>query len=89
MARPASPLIPPFSRPASRVAIRRVPSYQADLSAMLYETLREFDLPVRGKAVLLKPNLVGSRSPRNQEHASRRDRALRARVFCAWARKPF
>jgi uncharacterized protein (DUF362 family) len=59
MARPASSLIPPFSRPASRVAIRRVRTYQADLSAMLYETLREFDLSVAGKTVLLKPNLVG------------------------------
>jgi uncharacterized protein (DUF362 family) len=59
MARPASSLIPPFSRPASRVAIRRVRSYQADLGATLYETLREFDLPVAGKTVLLKPNLVG------------------------------
>jgi uncharacterized protein (DUF362 family) len=52
-------LIPPFSRAASRVAIRRVASYQADLAAMLFETLREFDLPVAGKTVLLKPNMVG------------------------------
>jgi len=41
------------------VAIRRVANYQADLSSVLFETLREFDLPVRGKTVLLKPNLVG------------------------------
>jgi len=41
------------------VAIRRVSNYQADLSSVLFETLREFDLPVRGKTVLLKPNLVG------------------------------
>ena len=46
-------------RPVSRVAIRRVTSYQSDLSAVLGETLREFDLPIRGKTVLLKPNLVG------------------------------
>ena len=59
MARPAPSLIPPFSRPASRVAIRRVQTYQGDLAATLYETLREFDLPVAGKTVLLKPNLVG------------------------------
>ena len=52
-------LLPPFSRPASRVAIRRVSSYQADLAAILYESIKEFDLPVRGKTVLLKPNLVG------------------------------
>jgi uncharacterized protein (DUF362 family) len=58
---PAAPvaLLPPFSRPASRVAIRRVNSYQADLAAILYESIKEFDLPVRGKTVLLKPNLVG------------------------------
>jgi len=41
------------------VAVRRVANYQADLSSVLFETLREFDLPVRGKTVLLKPNLVG------------------------------
>ena len=41
------------------MAIRRVTSYQADLAAVLGETLREFDLPIRGKTVLLKPNLVG------------------------------
>jgi uncharacterized protein (DUF362 family) len=35
-----------------------VPSYGADLAAVLHETLREFDLPVRGKVVLLKPNLI-------------------------------
>src|SRR5450631_3146289 len=52
-------LLPPFSRPASRVVIRRVNSYQADLAAILYESMKEFDLPVRGKTVLLKPNLVG------------------------------
>ncbi len=51
-------LVPSFQRPASRVAIRRVESYGADLSAILWETLREFDLPVQGKSVLLKPNLV-------------------------------
>jgi uncharacterized protein (DUF362 family) len=55
----AAALMPPFSRPASRVAIRRVGDYQADLGAILTETLREFDPPVRGKTVLLKPNLVG------------------------------
>src|ERR1017187_4142472 len=59
MSRTAPSLLPPFSRPPSRVAIRRVPSYQSDLAAVLYETLREFALPVRGKTVLLKPNLVG------------------------------
>lgn len=60
MPRPAPSLIPPFSRPPSRVAIRHDLNYQADLAAILFETLREFDLPVRGKTVLLKPNFVGS-----------------------------
>ena len=52
-------LAPSFSRPASRVAIRRAESYRSDLSALLTETLLEFDPPVRGKTVLLKPNFVG------------------------------
>jgi uncharacterized protein (DUF362 family) len=60
MPRTAPSLLPPFSRPNSRVAIRRVANYQSDLAAMLYETLQEFNLPVRGKTVLLKPNMVGS-----------------------------
>ena len=54
----AGQLAPSHTRPASRVAIRRAESYQADLGALLLETLREFDLPVRGKTVLLKPNFV-------------------------------
>ncbi len=53
-------LLPSFARASSRVAIRRAESYRADLSALLYETLSEFDLPVRGKTVLLKPNFVGA-----------------------------
>ena len=52
-------LIPSFSRPHSRVAIRNSLSYQADIAAVLFETIREFDLPVRGKTVMLKPNFVG------------------------------
>ena len=59
MSRETPKLLAPFARPASRVAIRRVESYQADLAAILVETLLDFDLPVRGKTVLLKPNLVG------------------------------
>ena len=59
MPRPLPSLLPPFSRPESRVAIRRVANYEADLSTVLFETLSEFDLPVRGKTILLKPNLVG------------------------------
>lgn len=59
MPRSTPPLLPPFQRPPSRVAIRRVESYQADITAVLRETLSEFDLPIRDKIVLLKPNLVG------------------------------
>jgi len=51
-------LVPSFSREASRVAIRRVLRYDLDLAEVLFETLREFDLPVEGKKVLLKPNFV-------------------------------
>jgi len=51
-------LRPPFERPPSRVAIRHAANYQADLANVLFETLREFDPPVRGKTVLLKPNFV-------------------------------
>src|SRR5580698_10635925 len=63
MPREATSLLPPFARPASRVAIRRVgirnvASYQPDLAAMMYETLREFDPPVRDRVVFLKPNLI-------------------------------
>jgi len=53
-----SSLTPSFSRPPSRVAIRRAGDYGADLGTLLYETLREFTLPVEGKSVLLKPNFV-------------------------------
>lgn len=51
-------LIPSFRRPDSRVAIRRAADYGQDLAALMFETLREFSLPVKGKTVLLKPNLV-------------------------------
>lgn len=59
MPRPAPLLIPSFSRPKSRVAIRGSLTYQSDLAAVLHETIREFELPVQGKTVLLKPNFVG------------------------------
>jgi len=52
-------LIPTFKRPASSVAIRRASDYSEDLAKSIHETLREFQLPVKGKTVLLKPNLVG------------------------------
>lgn len=59
MSSTATLLQPSFIRPPSSVAIRRAENYQADLTSLLVETLREFNLPVRGKSVLLKPNLVG------------------------------
>src|SRR6201985_1462389 len=52
-------LIPSFSRPASRVMIRRAARYEEDLLALIYESLSQFHLPVKDKTVLLKPNLVG------------------------------
>src|SRR5580658_2068316 len=59
MRRGAPALVPPLMRPESRVAIRRVGSYQSDLSALIHESLAAFNLAVKGKTVLLKPNLVG------------------------------
>ncbi|MGA2426891.1 MAG: DUF362 domain-containing protein [Candidatus Acidiferrum sp.] len=52
-------LIPSFQRPPSQVAIRRVADYEQDLSALIHESLAAFNLPVKGKTILLKPNLVG------------------------------
>ncbi len=52
-------LVPSYRRPPARVMIQRVGSYEQDLEARIYESLREFSLPVRGKTVLLKPNFVG------------------------------
>lgn len=58
MALSTHPLMPPSARPPSRVAIRRAEGYGGDLAALITETLREFRLPLAGKSVLLKPNLV-------------------------------
>jgi uncharacterized protein (DUF362 family) len=52
-------LIPSFRRPASRVVIRRTADYQRELGEIILESLKEFQLPVRGKTVLLKANFVG------------------------------
>jgi uncharacterized protein (DUF362 family) len=52
-------LIPSFSRPPSRVLIRKVACYEGDLLAILHESLKEFSLPIKDKTVLLKANLVG------------------------------
>jgi uncharacterized protein (DUF362 family) len=52
-------LIPSFQRPPSKVVIRRVANYEQDLRSLMRESLSVFTLPVKGKTVLLKPNLVG------------------------------
>src|ERR1700677_4497688 len=59
MRRPDIALVPSFQRATSRVVIRRAADYEQDLAAVIYESLRAFDLPVKDKTVLLKPNLVG------------------------------
>jgi hypothetical protein len=59
MAFATAALEPSFLRRGSRVAIRSVASYDGDIASLLFETLQEFDLRVRGKTVLLKPNFVG------------------------------
>src|ERR1700729_1527645 len=59
MRRPDIALVPSFQRAASRVVIRRTANYEQDLAAVIGEARAVFDLPVRGKTVLLKPNLVG------------------------------
>jgi uncharacterized protein (DUF362 family) len=45
-------------KPRSRVAILRAESYSDNLESILYSGLELFDLDLRGKTVLLKPNLV-------------------------------
>ena len=52
-------LIPSFQRPPSQVVIRRVGSYQQEIAAVMLESLAPFRLELKGKSVLLKPNLVG------------------------------
>jgi uncharacterized protein (DUF362 family) len=42
----------------SRVAILRADEYSDKLDELVYDGLRHFDLDVRGKSVLLKPNIV-------------------------------
>ncbi len=54
-----SSLVPSFQRPPSNVLIRRAANYEQELASLVLESLREFKLPVHGKTVLLKPNLVG------------------------------
>jgi uncharacterized protein (DUF362 family) len=50
---------PPDLRPArSRVAVLHANRYSDRLDELIFEGIRLFDLDLRGKAVLLKPNLV-------------------------------
>ena len=51
-------LVPDRRRADSRVAILHETSYAGSLERELIEGLRLFDLNLRGKTVLLKPNLV-------------------------------
>src|ERR1700724_1927030 len=51
-------LVPSFQRPPSKVVIRSVANYEQGLSSLMQESLAVFTLPVKGKTVLLKPNLV-------------------------------
>ena len=53
-------LVPDRRRARSRVAILHETSYAGSLERELTEGLRLFDLDLRGKTVLLKPNLVES-----------------------------
>jgi uncharacterized protein (DUF362 family) len=52
-------LIPSFQRAPSSVVIRRLTGYDKDIAAVIYESVAAFNLPLKGKTVLLKPNLVG------------------------------
>ena len=53
-------LLPDRRRAHSRVAILHETSYAGSLERELTEGFRLFDLDLRGKTVLLKPNLVES-----------------------------
>lgn len=50
--------LPDRRRPMSRVAILAADCYSDALNELLYDGLKLFNLPIRGKRVLLKPNLV-------------------------------
>jgi uncharacterized protein (DUF362 family) len=47
-----------YKRPRSQVAVLNASDYSERLERLLFEGIRLFDLPVNGKTVLLKPNLV-------------------------------
>lgn len=58
MQSPENALLPPFQRPPSQVAIRRVSSYEQDLLNLVYETLAEF----QERACAVAPGQTGSHS---------------------------
>jgi uncharacterized protein (DUF362 family) len=84
MRRPDIALVPSFQRAPSRVAIRRTANYEQDLAAVIYETLRVFQLPVKDKTVLLKPNLVGF-DPLCEMNTHPYVIAAARESFCVWA----
>jgi uncharacterized protein (DUF362 family) len=51
-------LLPPQNRKPSRVAIRQVESYDANIEQVLWQVLGEFQLNLKGKTILLKPNFI-------------------------------
>lgn len=55
----SNPLQASFQRLPSHVVVCRAADYRKNLTPVMAETLRELKLPVTGKKVLLKPNLVG------------------------------
>ena len=51
-------LMPPFSRPPSRVAIVRAERYDQDLTGILFQAIKGYSSIFQGTSVLLKPNFV-------------------------------
>ena len=76
-------LIPSFQRPSSSVVIRRAASYEHDLASLIYESLEVFKLPVKGKTVLLKANLVGI-DPLGVMNTHPAELLPLGKAFCAW-----
>jgi len=51
-------LMPPFSRPPSRVAIVRAERYDQDLTGILFQAIKGYSSIFQDTSVLLKPNFV-------------------------------
>src|SRR5664280_1353677 len=79
--------VPDRRRPRSRVAILHEDSYSGPLDRALIEGLRLFDLNLRGKSVLLKPNLV-EYIPGAEVNTNPRLVGAAASASSPWARKP-